>query len=215
VRIAIAGAHGKIAMRLATLLTTPGDAVVGLIRNPDHALEVRALGAEPVVCDLEHASVEEIAQAVGDVDAVVFAAGAGAGSGAARKLTMDRDGAIKLLNATAPTRSAYVIVSAVGAESPPGGDDVFSVYLRAKAEADAAVMSSDRDWTIVRPGGLTDDPGTGRVRIDTAAFRGEIPRDDIATLLDLVLHDRRAAGHILYVNAGPDPIAQALESAVA
>jgi nucleoside-diphosphate-sugar epimerase len=214
VRIAIAGGHGKIAMRLAMLLTTPGDSVVALIRNPDHALEVRALGAEPVVCDLEHASVDEIARAVGDVDAVVFAAGAGAGSGAARKLTMDRDGAIKLLNATAPTRSAYVIVSAVGAESPPDGDDVFSVYLRAKAEADAAVMSTDRDWTIVRPGGLTDDPGTGRVRIDTAAFRGQISRDDVATLLDLVLHDRRAAGHILYVNAGPDPIAQALESAV-
>ncbi len=214
-RIAIAGAHGKIAMRLAALLTTPGDAVVGLIRNPDQAFEVRAAGTEPVVCDLEHASVEEIARAVGDVDAVVFAAGAGAGSGAARKLTMDRDGAIKLLDATAPTRSPYVIVSAVGAESPPDGDDVFSVYLRAKAEADAAVMSADRDWTIVRPGGLTDDPGTGRVRIDSAPFRGEIPRDDVATLLDLVLHDRRAHGHILYVNGGPDPIAQALESAVA
>ena len=76
-------------------------------------------------------------------------------------------------------------------------------------------MSADRDWTIVRPGGLTDDPGTGRVRINSAPFRGEIPRDDVATLLDLVLHDRRAHGHILYVNGGPDPIAQALESAVA
>ena len=214
-RIAIAGAHGQIAMRLTTPMSTPGDVVVGLIRNPDHAFQVRRAGAEPVVCDLEHASVQEIERAVGDVDAVVFAAGAGPGSGGARKLTMDRDGAIKLLEATAPTRSTYVIVSAVGAEDPPGGDDDFSVYLRAKAEADAAVMSTDRDWTIVRPGGLTDVPGTGRVRIDSAPFRGEIPRDDVATLLDLVLHDRRAAGHILYVNAGLDPIAQALESAVA
>ncbi len=214
-RIAIAGAHGKIAMRLATLLDARRDSVVGLIRNPDQAGEVRAAGAEPVVCDLEGASLEEIAAAVGATDAVVFAAGAGAGSGAARKLTVDRDGAIKLLDATAPARSRYVIVSSVGAESPPSGDDVFSVYLRAKAEADAAVMSADRDWTVVRPGRLTDDPGTGRVRIDSAAFRGEIPRDDVAALLDLVLHDDRAAGHVMYVNGGPDPIEQALETAVA
>lgn len=213
--VAIAGGHGKIALRLTERLSGRGEEVISLIRNPDHADDVRARGGQPVVCDLEHADVTEVEAAITGASAVVFAAGAGAGSGAERKMTMDRDGAIKLLNATAPTRSAYVIVSAVGAESPPAGDDVFSVYLRAKAEADAAVMSSDRDWTIVRPGGLTDDPGTGRVRIDTAAFRGEIPRDDVATLLDLVLHDRRAAGHILYVNAGPDPIAQALESAVA
>src|SRR5581483_11851217 len=99
------------------------------------------------------------------------------------KLTMDRDGAIKLLRASEPSRSRYVMVSAVGAEDPPDGDDVFSVYLRAKAEADAAVMSTDRGWTIVRPGGLTDDPGSGRVRIETDPFRGQVARDDVAAVL--------------------------------
>ena len=128
---------------------------------------------------------------------------------------MDRDGAIKLLEATAERAVPYVIVSSVGAENPPpGDDDVFSVYLRAKAEADAAVQASDRDWTIVRPGRLTDEPGTGRVRIDTTPFRGDVPREDVADVLDAVLHDRRASHRILYVNGGEEPVDQALARAL-
>lgn len=213
--VAIAGAHGKIAMRLAARLVARGDGVIGLIRNPAHAADVQAAGAEPVVCDLEHASVEEVAAAVERAEAVVFAAGAGPGSGAERKLTMDRDGAIKLLDATADRAAPFVIVSSVGAESPPpeNDDDVFSVYLRAKAAADAAVKASERDWTIVRPGRLTDEPGTGRVRIDTDPFRGDVARDDVAEVLDAVLHDPRASRRTLYVNGGDQPVEQALEKA--
>ena len=148
---------------------------------------------DPEICDLEHATVNQIAAAVAGSDAVVFAAGAGPGSGAARKLTMDRDGAIKLLEATAANASTYVMLSGIGVQNPPDGDDVFSVYLRAKAEADAAAMASDRDWTIVRPGGLTDHPGTGLVRVESAPFPGEIPRDDLAALLAGVLHGPRRA----------------------
>jgi uncharacterized protein YbjT (DUF2867 family) len=213
VRVTIAGAHGKIALRLTGLLAARGDAVTGLIRNPDHASDVSAAGGEPVICDLEQAAEKQIARAVGAADAVVFAAGAGPGSGAARKLTMDRDGAIKLLRATAAGAPRYVMVSAIGAERPPGGDDVFSVYLRAKAQADAAVTDSERDWTIVRPGRLTDDPGTGRVRIEPGGFTGEIPRDDVAALIAAVLADNSASRHILYVNGGDEPIAQALANA--
>jgi nucleoside-diphosphate-sugar epimerase len=214
VLIAIAGAHGNIAMRLAARLLARGDGVIGLIRNPDHAADVQAAGANPVVCDLENATVEEIAAAVQHAEAVVFAAGAGPGSGAERKLTMDRDGAVKLLEATAERAVPYVIVSSVGAENPPGDDDVFSVYLRAKAAADAAVQASDRDWTIVRPGGLTDEPGTGRVRIDTEPFRGRVPRDDVADVLAAVLYDKRASHRILYVNAGEESLDQALARAL-
>ncbi len=215
--VAIAGGHGKIAMRLAARLVARGDAVIGLIRNPDHASDVRATGAEPVVCDLERASAEEVADAVRDAEAVVFAAGAGAGSGAERKLTMDRDGAVKLLEATAERAVPYVIVSSVGAENPPpeDDDDVFSVYLRAKAAADAAVKSSDRPWTIVRPGRLTDAAGTGRVRIDIDPFRGDVARDDVAEVLDAVLHDPRANRRILYVNGGDDRVEQALSRVLA
>jgi nucleoside-diphosphate-sugar epimerase len=213
--VAIAGAHGKIAMRLTPLLTQAGHQVTGLIRDPAQADEIAAQGANPAVCDLEHAEAAEIAEAIVGADAVVFAAGAGAGSGAERKLTMDRDGAIKLLQAaTDRDVPRFVIVSSVGAENPPPGDEVFSVYLQAKAAADDAVKASDRDWTIVRPGRLTDDPGTGRARIDTAPFRGEVSREDVAAVIARVLEEARSSRHVLYVNRGEEPIGEALESAL-
>jgi uncharacterized protein YbjT (DUF2867 family) len=214
--VAIAGAHGQIALRLIPLLVERGDGVIGLIRNPEHAGDLDARGASPVLCDLEHAPVEEIAALIHEADAVVFAAGAGPGSSAERKLTMDRDGAIKLLAAAGRVGAGrYVIVSSVGAEDPPDDDgDVFSVYLRAKAEADAAVMESDRQWTVVRPGGLTDDPGTGRVRLSAEPYRGRVPRDDVAAVLARLLPDERTAGLVLYLNGGDVPIDEAVESAV-
>lgn len=213
--VAIAGAHGKIGRRLARRLAARGDRVRGLVRNPDHRGDLREDGAEPVVCDLEESTVDEVAAAIAGADAVVFAAGAGPGSGAGRKLTVDRDGAIKLLRAAEEAGVArYVIVSSVGAESPPEGDEVFAVYLRAKAEADEALARSDRDWTIVRPGGLTDEPGDGRVRIDVEPWRGEVARDDVAAVLEALLHDVAATRRILYVNGGDTPVAQALGEAL-
>jgi nucleoside-diphosphate-sugar epimerase len=210
---AIAGAHGKIAMRLTGLLTRSGGSVIGLIRNPDHAVDVGGQGASPVVVDLESATVEDVAAAITGADAAVFAAGAGPGSGAERKLSMDRDGAIKLLRAATEVGvPRFLIISSIGAEDPPEGDDAFSVYLRAKAQADEAVRASDREWTIVRPGGLTDDPATGLVRIDSAPFRGRVPRDDVAAVLARLLQDPRSSHRVLYVNGGRDPLEQALES---
>jgi uncharacterized protein YbjT (DUF2867 family) len=215
VDVAIAGGHGKVARRLARRLVARGDKVRALIRNPDHANDVRADGSEPVLCELEQAGVEDIAAALAGADAAVFAAGAGSGSGAERKWTMDRDGAIKLLDAA---RSAgverYVMISSIGAENPPADDDVFSIYLRAKAEADRALMKSDRAWTIVRPGSLTDDPGSDRVRIDVEPARGRISRDDVAGVLDAVLHEPKSVYLILYAIAGEDPIEEALAAAL-
>jgi len=214
-RVAIAGAHGKIGRLLTRILVERGDAVVGLIRNPDHADDISTDGATPVLCDLEHATDAEIADAIAGADAAVFAAGAGAGSGADRKLTMDRDGAIKLLSAARDAGvSRYVIVSSIGAENPPQDDDVFSVYLRAKAEADAAVKASDREWTILRPGRLTDDPATGRARIDSDPFRGAVARADVAAVIAAVLSGSCSIGATLYVNGGDMPIADALDRAL-
>jgi nucleoside-diphosphate-sugar epimerase len=213
--IAIAGGHGKIALALAERVSGRGERVVSLIRNPDHADEVRARGGEPVVCDLERDDESEVAAAISGASAVVFAAGAGPGSGAERKLTMDRDGAIKLLHAAEKVGAGrYLIISSIGAEAPPDGDDVFSVYLRAKAQADAAVQASGTDWTIVRPGPLTDDPGTGLVRIDTEPFRGDIRRDDVAALLDVLRAQGLASGRILYAGGGEAPIAEAVAAAL-
>src|ERR1700750_1237294 len=110
--VALAGAHGKIAMRLTTLLSRAGDEVIGLIRNPDHTADVGRQGGSPRLCDLEQATVKEITAAITGADAAVFAAGAGPGSGAERKLSMDRDGAIKLLAAAVAVNAPrYVIVS--------------------------------------------------------------------------------------------------------
>jgi uncharacterized protein YbjT (DUF2867 family) len=214
-QVAIAGGHGKVARRLARRLVERGDEVRALIRNPDHAGDVRADGSEPVLCDLEQDTADQVAAAIDGADAVVFAAGAGPGSGTERKWTMDRDGAIKLLNASrAANIERYVMISSLGAENPPDGDDTFSVYLRAKAEADRALMKSDRAWTVLRPGRLTDDPGTGRVRLDVEPASGSISRDDVAGVLDAILHEPRSAFLILYAIAGQDPIEEALAAAL-
>jgi uncharacterized protein YbjT (DUF2867 family) len=214
--VAIAGAHGQIARRLTRLLAARGDRVRGLIRNPAHADDVRADGAAPVLLDLEAAGPDQIAAAIEGADAVVFAAGAGPGSGAERKMTVDRDGAVALVRAAdAAGVGRYVIVSSVGAEAPPDGDDVFSVYVRAKAEADQAVMASDLDWTVVRPGPLTDAPGTGTVRLETEPFRDDVTRDDVAQVIAATLAEPRSAGLILYVADGDVPVEEALAATLA
>jgi len=213
--IAVAGAHGQIGRRLVRLLAARGDTVRGLVRNPAHLADVRADGGEPAICDLETTAVHEVSLAVDGADAVVFAAGAGPGSGPARKATMDRDGAIKLIDAARAARvPAYLMISAMGTEEPPDGDDVFSVYLRAKADADRALMDSDLAWTIVRPGRLTDEPGTGRVRIARHLPHGEVTRDDVAAVVAAVLHDHRAVGRIFSLVGGDEPIPAALEAAI-
>jgi uncharacterized protein YbjT (DUF2867 family) len=210
VDVVVAGGHGKIAMLLHALLVARGDTVRALIRNPDHADEVRAAGAEPVYCDLEAES--DISTAVGSADAVVFAAGAGPGSGAERKRTMDRDGAVKLIAAAeANGIGRYLIVSSMGAGSPPAeGGDVFGEYLRAKAEADQAVAASGLDFTIVRPGGLTDDPPTGTVAIGESVERGEIPRADVAAVLAACLAAENTIGKTFEVVVGDRPIEEAV-----
>ena len=214
-KVAIAGAHGQIARQLTRRLVAGGDEVVGLIRNPDQGQDVAADGGAPVQCDLEAASEDELAAVIAGCDAAVFAAGAGPGSGAERKLTVDRDAAIKLVAAAKSAGVArYVIVSAIGAEDPPAGDDVWQVYLRAKAEADAAVQASDLEWTILRPGPLSNDTGSGRVRLQRGPFRGRVPRDDVAAVLEAILREPRSSGAVLYVGGGDTPVAEALAQAI-
>jgi uncharacterized protein YbjT (DUF2867 family) len=210
VEVVVAGGHGKIAMLLHPLLVERGDSVRALIRNPDHADEVRDAGAEPVYCDLE--AEADVSAAVGDADAVVFAAGAGPGSGAERKRTMDRDGAVKLIDAAkANGISRYVIVSSMGAGSPPAeGGDVFGEYLRAKGAADQALSESGLDFTIVRPGSLTDDEPIGTVTAAASVERGEIPRSDVAVVLATVLHTDSTIGKTFELVSGTTPIDEAL-----
>ena len=207
--VLVAGGHGKIAMRLLRLVAERGDTARGLIRNPDHASDLEEIGARPVVADLES---EEITDLVAGADAVVFAAGAGPGSGPERKRTVDLGGAVKLIEAAkANGIRRYLIVSSIGAHDPAAGPEQMRPYLEAKAEADAAVAESGLDYTIVRPGSLTDDPGTGKVDASTElGRRGPIPRDDVAATLLACLDIEATIGKTFELFAGETPIAEAL-----
>jgi uncharacterized protein YbjT (DUF2867 family) len=209
--VAIAGAHGKVGLRLTRLLAERGDRVLGLIRNPDQTDDVAAAGAEPVVINLETAAATDLATRITDAEAVVFTAGAGSGSGAERKLTLDRDGALLLIDAAREVGAKrYVIVSSMGADPDHSGDEVFDVYLRAKGQADAAVAASGLDHTIVRPGMLTDEPGTGRVQLGESVERGAISRDDVAAVLAAALAEPGTVGKTFEVVGGDDQIEPAL-----
>jgi uncharacterized protein YbjT (DUF2867 family) len=207
--VTIAGGHGQIALRLARLLTARGDRVRALIRNPDHAADVEAVGAEPVVFDLEGDG--DLGAVVSGTDAVVFAAGAGPGSGPERKRTVDLGAAVKLIEAAEATGvRRYVMVSSIGADDPAGGGEQMRPYLEAKAQADAALVASGLDGTIVRPGRLTDDPGTGAVTAGPDVGRADIPREDVAAVLIGVLDDPGTVGKTFVVVSGDTPIATAL-----
>ncbi|ONK12109.1 NAD(P)H-binding protein [Streptomyces sp. MP131-18] len=218
-RTVIAGGHGKIARRLERLLAGRGDQVAGLIRNPAQAGALLAAGAEPVVCDLESASAEEVGRHLAGADAAVFAAGAGPGSGAARKETVDR--AAAALFADAAQRVGvrrFLVVSSIGAdeEPPPGTDPVFAAYLRAKAAADADIRArTGLFWTILRPGSLTDDPGTGLVHLAERTPRGQISRDDVAAVLAALLDRPGTAGLTLDLIGGDTPVGTAVDRVAA
>lgn len=212
-RITIVGGHGRIAMLLHPLLRARGHEVRGLIRSAGQADELRETGAEPVVCDIEVEA--DIADAVGPADAVVFAAGAGPGSGAARKWTVDRDGALKLIDAARRNGiHRYVMVSAMGLDEPRG-NEVFQTYQQAKAEADRALRESGLDHTIIRAGSLTDDPARGRVALAPELPPGSIPRADVAAVLARVLETPTTAGLTLDLTAGDTPVDEAVRLAAA
>ena len=210
-RVVIAGGHGQVALRLERALAERGDSPVGIVRNPDHVPDVEDAGAESVVLDLEDTDAAALAEVLRGADAVVFAAGGGPNSGAARKKTVDKGAAVLLADAAelAGVRR-YVMVSAMGTEhADPHSDEVFQVYLRAKKDADDDLRSRDLDWTVVRPGRLTDNPGAGRVQVGTLS-RGEVPRDDVAATLLACLDDDHTIGRSFDLLGGQTPIPEAL-----
>lgn len=190
-----------------------------MIRKPGQAGALLAAGAEPVVCDLESATVEELVRHLEGADAAVFAAGAGPGSGIERKDSVDRAAAALFADAAeAAGVRRYVIVSSMGAdrEPPKDTDPVFAAYLRAKGAADADVRSrAGLDWTVLRPGRLTDDPGTGRVTLAASTGRGEVTRDDVAAVLAALLAEPDTAGRTLELIGGDMPVEQAVKAVAA
>ncbi len=210
--VAVAGGHGKIGLRLLRLLAERGDRARGLIRNPDQAADLEAVGATAVGADLENLDPDAIARSIAGADAVVFSAGAGPGSGAARKRTMDYGGAVKLITACQMNGIArYVMVSAMGVHDPGARGPQMAPYYEAKLEADRELAASGLDHTIVRPGRLTDEPGTGLIEAaPRLERRGQIPRDDVAATLLACLDDPATIGKEFDLLAGGKPIAEAL-----
>ncbi|MEU9035876.1 SDR family oxidoreductase [Streptomyces sp. NPDC048352] len=212
-RIVIAGGHGRIALRLERLLAARGYEVAGIIRDPEQGGDLREAGAEPVLCDLESASVEHVAGILQGADVAVFAAGAGPGSGAARKDTVDRDAAVLFADAAERARvRRFLMVSTMGADSRHEGDEVFDVYLRAKGDADAHLQTRlGLEWTVLRPGRLTDDAGTGLVRLEARTGGGMVPRDDVAAVLAELVETPATAGLTLELVSGSAPVSVAVK----
>ena len=210
-RITIAGGHGQIAQHLERQLTAAGHEAVGIVRNPDHVADLEANGAEAVVLDLEVASVADVARALDGSHAAVFAAGGGPNSGVERKETVDKNAAILLADAAEEAGvGRYLMISAMGTEdADPGSDDVFQVYLRAKQAADDHVRSSDLDWTVVRPGRLTDDVPTGLVQVGQLES-GSVTRGDVAHVLAEVLTADNTVRKTFDLLNGDQPIGQAI-----
>jgi uncharacterized protein YbjT (DUF2867 family) len=207
--VVVLGGHGQVALQLLALLAARGDRARGIVRNPDHVDDLRSVGAEPLVGDVEG---ESITPFVAGADAVVMAAGAGPGSGAARKRTVDYGGAVSLIDAAkANGVTRYVIVSSMGAGRPDAGAGPMRAYLQAKADAETALRDSGLDFTIVRPGRLTDDAGTGRVDAAPSLGRGgSITRADTAAVLLAALDTASTIGRTFEVLEGETPIAEAI-----
>ena len=212
-RIGIVGGHGKIALQLTRLLIDRGDRVLSIFRNPDHAEELAGLGAEPQVLDVEQASAEDLGAAVRGCDAVVFAAGAGPGSGPERKETMDYGGAAKLVEAAKAEGIGHYVMVSSRAANPQAEGDGFGVYLRAKGRADQDLQLSGVPYSIVRPGALTDEPGTGQVNLSETAEDESVPREDVAAVIAEILALGEALNLVLELYEGDTPIPEAVRAA--
>jgi nucleoside-diphosphate-sugar epimerase len=208
VNVVIVGGHGKIAMRLSKILAERGDSPRGIIRKTEQADDLEKIGAEPIVLDIEN--VDDINDAFAGSDAVVFAAGAGPGSGPARKLTVDYGGVVKSVDAAiAKEIRRFVIVSSIGSNKPDTWSDQMRPYQEAKADADKFLVESGLDYTIVRPGGLTDEPGTGKVQLGELEY-GQVTRDDVALVLAECLTADNSIGKSFDLLNGETPVAEAV-----
>lgn len=212
-RVVIAGGHGKIALRLSTLLSARGDEVIGIVRNPSHSTDLAEAGAEAAVVDLETAGVAEVEVMLRGADAAVFAAGAGPGSGVERKETVDRAAAGLFADAASAAgvrRHLQISAMALKRADDPAVGEVFAAYLRAKAAAEDDLRARDLDWTILRPGRLTDEPGTGLVHLAGHTERADVPRDDVAAVLLALLDEPATIGTTLELVSGDTAIADAV-----
>ncbi|MFI7064242.1 SDR family oxidoreductase [Kribbella sp. NPDC050124] len=214
-RVVIAGGHGQIALRLTKLMAGDGHEVVGLVRNPDHEADIAAAGGQAAVLDLEQVDAAAVAEVLAGADVAIFAAGAGPGSGKARKDTVDRGAAALFADAAEQAGvRRHIQVGSINADRANSltDDEVFTAYLKAKWAAEEDLRRRDLDWTILRPGGLTNEPGTGLVQLAEHIGNGRISRDDVALVLAGLCDTPAAIGRTLELVAGQTPAAEALKN---
>ncbi|OXM44029.1 NAD(P)H-binding protein [Amycolatopsis alba] len=222
-KIVIAGGHGKIALRLTRQLAARGDSVVGMVRDPRHVDDVRQAGGEAAVLDLEQATVDEVAAILAGADAAVFSAGSGTSATAARRDKMDRAAVVLVMDAAEQAgvrRFLHVSSINVGCADDHGIGAGYATYLRAKRAAEEHIFTRDKlDWTVLRPGVLTDDRGDGTVELTagnkigpTGARFDQVARDDVAAVLVALLDRPDTAGRIYVVLGGETPIEKAFPS---
>lgn len=214
--VAIVGGHGKVALQLHPLLRADGHVPVALVRNDAYRAELEELGAEVRLLDIEAEGEEAFARAFADCDAVVFTAGGGPDGNAVRKQTVDLEGSLKsMAGAVAAGVRRFVQVSAIGVDDqlPPETGAVWRAYVEAKRDADIALRASALDWTILRPGRLTDEPGTGRVALGPAVARGDVSRADVAAVVAAVLQEDASIRRQWNLVGGDVPVAEAVRRA--
>ncbi|WP_434521120.1 SDR family oxidoreductase [Halorubrum sp. AS12] len=205
--VLVAGSHGQVGQHVTRLLAASDHSVQGMVRVKSQAPDIRDLGAEPVVADL----TGDVSHAVEEVDAIIFAAG----SGGEDVWGVDRDGAIALIDEAASVGvERFVMLSSINADQPENSPEALREYLRAKGEADEYLRQSDLTYTIVRPGPLTNEDGTGRIKTGTNLDRDaiEIPREDVARTLIATLGAESTYGETFELAAGEMSIDEALET---
>jgi uncharacterized protein YbjT (DUF2867 family) len=216
-RIAVVGGHGKVARHLHPLLAAAGHRPVALVRREEYRAELEGKGAEVRLLDVEGEDAAGFAEAFEGCHAVVFAAGGGPDGNIERKRTVDLEGSLKSIEgARRAGISRFVQVSAIGVDTPlpPDTDPVWRAYVEAKRDADAALRSSGLDWTIIRPGRLTDGPPTGLVALGPDVERGQVPRADVAAVLAAVIDTGGGIGAQWDLVSGETPIDEAVRQSV-
>ncbi len=214
-RVLIIGGHGKVARHLTPLLVERSHDVTAVIRDPDQSTDVEADGASALVADVASLDVDGLTELVRGHDAVVWAAGAGGGS-PERTYAVDRDAATRSMDAAAAAGAErYVMVSYFGAGPDHGvpQDDSFYAYADAKSTADEHLQRSGLAWTLVRPSGLTDDPGTGAIETSrSGASAGSVARADVALVIAEALARPGTAGAVVEFNTGSTPVGEELDA---
>jgi uncharacterized protein YbjT (DUF2867 family) len=216
-RIAVVGGHGNVARHLHPLLAAAGHTPVALVRREWYRAELEGKGAEVRLLDVEGEDAAGFARAFEGCHAVVFAAGGGPDGNIERKRTVDLEGSLKSIEgARRAGISRFVQVSAIGVDTPlpPDTDPVWRAYVEAKRDADAALRSSGLDWTIIRPGRLTDGPPTGLVALGPDVERGQVPRADVAAVLAAVIDTGGGIGAQWDLVSGETPIDEAVRQSV-